>query len=73
MASDASAKLVRMANQIGQFFIGQGDEASAVAGTIDHIRKNWPAAMREALVRHVRAGGSGLSPLARQAALGLEA
>lgn len=73
MASDPSAKLVKMANQISQFFVGQGDEASAIASVIDHIRKNWPAAMRAALIRHAHSGGGGLSPLARQAALRLEA
>jgi formate dehydrogenase subunit delta len=73
MAHDTSAKLVKMANQISQFFVGQGDEASAVAGVIDHIKKNWPAAMRAALVRHAHSDGKGLSPLARQAALRLEA
>jgi formate dehydrogenase subunit delta len=72
MTTDPSAKLVKMANQIGQFFAGQGDEASAVAGVADHIRKNWPAAMRAALVQRARDGGAGLSPLARQAALKLE-
>lgn len=73
MASDPAAKLVKMANQISQFFGGQGDEALAVAGVIDHIMKNWPAAMRATLIRHAQTGGAGLSPLARQAAMGLRA
>lgn len=72
MASDLSQKLVRMANQIGQFFAGQGDETSAIAGVADHIRKNWPAEMRAALIQYARADGAGLSPLARKAALNLE-
>jgi formate dehydrogenase subunit delta len=73
MASDPSAKLVKMANQISQFFVGQGDEASAVVGVINHIKQNWPAAMRAGLIRHAHSGGTGLTPLARQAALRLEA
>ena len=73
MSSDHAAKLVKMANQISHFFGGQGDEASAVAGVIDHITSNWPAAMRAALLKHAQTGGTGLNPLAHQAALGLKA
>jgi formate dehydrogenase subunit delta len=59
-------KLVYMANQIAKFFESQGQE-KAVAGTADHLKKFWDPRMRAQIVAHVRAGGSGLDPVARKA------
>ncbi len=60
-------RLVHMANQIGKFFASQGDEAAAVAGIADHLRKFWDPRMRSAIVAHLAAGGEGLDPLVRRA------
>ena len=38
-------KLVYMANQIGKFFVSQGDE-QAVPGIADHLKKFWDPRMR---------------------------
>ena len=59
--------LVRMANQIADFFKSQGD-SEAIAGTEDHILKFWDPRMRTQLMAHLDAGGQGLTPIARQAA-----
>ena len=59
-------KLVRMANQIADFFRSQPDEA-AVAGTADHIKLYWNPVMRRRIYAHMDAGGAGLSDLARRA------
>jgi len=59
-------KLVYMANQIGKFFTGQGQE-QAVAGTADHIKKFWDPRMRAAIFAHLEAGGAGLDPVVRLA------
>jgi formate dehydrogenase subunit delta len=59
--------LVRMANQIADFFKVQ-PEADAAAGAADHIRKFWDPRMRAKMREHLKAGGEGLSPLAREAA-----
>ncbi|SDR36420.1 formate dehydrogenase delta subunit [Rhizobiales bacterium GAS191] len=59
-------RLVYMANQIGTFFASQGADR-AVAGTLDHIEKFWDPRMRAEIVKHLEAGGDGLSPLVRQA------
>jgi len=59
--------LVRMANQMADFFKSQSHE-DAVAGIEDHIRKFWDPRMRRALAAHLAAGGEGLKPLAREAA-----
>jgi formate dehydrogenase subunit delta len=55
-----------MANQIATFFESQGSD-KAVAGTADHIKKFWDPRMRAQIVAHVKAGGSGLDPVARKA------
>jgi formate dehydrogenase subunit delta len=64
--SKPAEKLVYMANQIGQFFRSQGEEA-AVKGTAEHIRKFWDPRMRAAILAHLNAGGAGIDPLVRRA------
>ena len=48
--------LVRMANQISDFFRGYSHE-EAVSGTAAHIRGFWDPRMRRQLYAHARAGG----------------
>jgi formate dehydrogenase subunit delta len=64
-------KLIYMANQIGKFFEPQGQD-KAVAGIADHLRKFWEPSMREKLLRHLDAGGEGLDPFVKAAALMLQ-
>jgi len=64
--SAGAAKLVYMANQIGKFFSAQ-DKDSAPAKIAEHLKKYWDPRMREAILEHVDAGGSGLDPDARKA------
>lgn len=59
-------KLTYMANQIGRFFAHQPPE-KAVPAIADHLRKFWDPRMRDAILRHLAAGGAGLDPLTRQA------
>jgi formate dehydrogenase subunit delta len=63
---NSAAKLAYMANQISKFFASQG-EGVAVRGTAEHIKKFWDPRMREAILRHLAAGGKGLDPIARHA------
>ncbi len=65
MNSD-SETLVRMANQIADFFKIQPGE-DAIAGAASHIRLFWDPRMRKKMTEHLAAGGEGLSPLARAA------
>ena len=58
--------LVRMANQIADFFKAQPEE-DALAGAADHIRRFWDPRMRAKMAEHLAAGGQGLNPLARAA------
>lgn len=61
-----AANLVKMANQIGQFFATQSGQTPE-QGTHGHIKKFWDPRMRKAIVEHLNAGGTGLQPIARGA------
>ncbi|MFO1105524.1 MAG: formate dehydrogenase subunit delta [Amaricoccus sp.] len=65
--SDGTEELVRMANQIADFFRAYPPE-EAEAGIEDHIRDFWDPRMRRALAAHLAGGGAGLDPLARAGA-----
>jgi formate dehydrogenase subunit delta len=60
------AKLIRMANQMSDFFASQPGE-QATAGVYDHIKAFWTPKMRREIVEHLNNGGEGLAPLSRQA------
>jgi formate dehydrogenase subunit delta len=66
MSSDKMAKLVRMANQIGDYF-RTFPEAEATAGTADHLRRFWTPKMRSEIIAFVEAGGAGLNEVAERA------
>ena len=66
MSSTSMDTLVRMANQIADFFKVQADD-QAVAGTADHIRKFWDPRMRAMMTEHLVRGGAGLNPIALKA------
>lgn len=59
--------LVHMANRIGEFFQSMPDAEEASSEIALHLRKFWEPRMRNALLAHVDAGGSGLLPLVQGA------
>lgn len=59
--------LVKMANDIGNFFSSEPDHHMAVQGVSDHLRKFWDPRMRRAIIEHLHQGGAGLNELARVA------
>lgn len=59
--------LVKMANQIGQFFEAEPDQAQAASDVASHIKRFWDPRMRKAIVAHVGKGGDGLLPIVQQA------
>ncbi len=69
----SNEKLVKMANDISAFFQGDPDPAAALQGMVEHLRKFWEPRMRQAIVAYYRAGGEGLSDLAKDAVKQLEA
>ena len=66
MSSTSNDTLVRMANQIADFFKIQPAD-KAVEGTADHIRRFWDPRMRAMMAIHLSHGGAGLNPIALKA------
>jgi formate dehydrogenase subunit delta len=66
MSADKMAKLVRMANQIGDYFRTL-PEAEATANTADHLRRFWTPKMRGEIIAFANGGGAGLNPVAARA------
>lgn len=64
--------LVRMANQIADFFRAYPQE-EAVRETANHIRNFWEPRMRRQIYAYVDKKGEGLKPLARDAIASLAA
>ncbi len=62
MSHSTTEHLVKMANQIGDFFNAQKSDDKA-AGVLDHITKFWDPRMRAGIIEHVAHGGDGLSPI----------
>jgi formate dehydrogenase subunit delta len=61
---EAARQLVRMANDIGNFFRSEPDREEAVAGIAKHIDSFWTKSMRRKLAAH---GEEGLDELPREA------
>ncbi len=66
-------RLIRMANDISNFFAAEPDHQVAVEGVKNHLLRNWEPRMRKALLEYAQADGSELSALARDAASHLQA
>ncbi len=65
-----SAKLIKMANQIGAFFEAMPNREQAVKDIAAHIQRNWEPRMRTALLQHISDNGDAeLSPMVREALL----
>jgi formate dehydrogenase subunit delta len=59
--------LVKMANQIADYFRSEPDHEAAIASVESHIKRFWDPRMRKAIVEHVGGGGEGLGDLAKAA------
>lgn len=57
--------LVKMANQIGQFFEAWPDQDAARREVANHLTRFWDPRMRKAIIAHQEATGeaSGLTPV----------
>lgn len=66
-----TANLVKMANQIAQYFAGEPDQQQAVLSVRNHLQMFWTPGMRKALLAWQTAHpGEDLHPLARAAVSG---
>lgn len=57
--------LVKMANDIADYFASEPDRAAAISGIASHMRRFWEPRMRRRVAAHLDSGGEGLSELAR--------
>jgi formate dehydrogenase subunit delta len=56
--------LVKMANNIGDFFASEDDKSKAAKGVADHIQSFWEPRMRREIFRYLdEQGGAGLQEL----------
>lgn len=59
------AHLIKMANEISQYFAAYPDRAQAISDVANHLTRFWDPRMRAQLIAYVRdADGDGLSDLA---------
>ena len=65
-------KLVRMANQIGRYFVAQPG-GHAAADVAEHLRLYWPVSMRRKIIAYAAADGGRLDPAVREAVKALGA
>jgi formate dehydrogenase subunit delta len=65
---DSSAALVKMANDIADYFQSEKDRQLAVDGIVNHITRFWEPRMRKKILTHyAEQCGEGLNELARAA------
>lgn len=62
-----AAHLVKMANDIGDFFRAEPQREDAIAGIANHIAKFWTKRMRAKLDSHLKQDDSALDELPREA------
>jgi formate dehydrogenase subunit delta len=60
-------RLIKMANDISDFFNAEPDKEVAAEGVKNHIMRSWELRMRQAIIAHYQNGGDGLSELAKVA------
>jgi formate dehydrogenase subunit delta len=66
--SGGAGHLVKMANDIGDFFRAEPEREDAIAGIGNHIAKFWTKRMRAKLLTHLKQDGDdGLDELPREA------
>ena len=60
-------RLVKMANEIGEFFAQSPDREVAITAITGHLRNFWEPRMRREIIAHANNGGADLIPIAREA------
>jgi formate dehydrogenase subunit delta len=65
-------RLIKMANDIGDFFNAESNKEIAADGITKHILRSWDPRMRRDIIAYCQQDGSALSDLARTAVSRLE-
>jgi formate dehydrogenase subunit delta len=60
-------KLVKMANDIANFFNAESDKEIAAEGVKKHILRSWDPRMRKEIISYYQNNGEGFNPLAANA------
>ncbi len=60
-------RLIKMANDISDFFNSESDKELASEGVKQHILRSWDPRMRKAIIDYCQEDGSALSELAKAA------
>ena len=60
-------RLIKMANDISDFFNAEPDKEVAAEGVKNHILRAWEPRMRVAIIAYCKESGEGLSELAKNA------
>jgi formate dehydrogenase subunit delta len=65
-------RLIKMANDIGDFFNAESNKEIAAEGVKKHILRSWDPRMRRDIIAYCQQDGSGLSDLVKTAVSRLE-
>ncbi|MDP2903562.1 MAG: formate dehydrogenase subunit delta [Methylovulum sp.] len=60
-------RLIKMTNDISDFFNAESDKEIAAEGVKSHIMRAWEPRMRKAIIAYHQESGDGLSELAKAA------
>lgn len=60
-------RLIRMANDIGNFFNSETDKEIAAEGIKNHLLRSWDPRMRKAIIAYCQEDGADLSDLVKAA------
>lgn len=64
--------LVKMANEIGNFFESAGDRTEAVTSIATHLKNFWEPRMRKQLIEYARQSDGELHSIVKEAVLSLD-
>ncbi|NOS88704.1 MAG: formate dehydrogenase subunit delta [Methylococcaceae bacterium] len=64
--------LIKMANNIGEFFNAESNKEVAAEGVKKHLQRSWEPRMRKAIIAYLQEDGSGLSDIVKIAVSRLE-
>ena len=65
-------RLIKMANDIGDFFNAETDKELAAEGVKKHILRSWDPRMRRAIIDYCQEDGAALSELVKTAIMAME-